>query len=107
MIVPITLFLCITFGITYIVRLLVNARLRIKMLQICNSKDLVESIVQSDAQRDRLAALRWGLLSITEAIGLGLVRTIDANVYFSMAAILLGTFGIGSLLFFWLGRRFG
>lgn len=106
--VPIVLFLCIAVGIGYVVRLLVNARLRIKMLQTCNSKELVESIVLSDTRREQLASLRWGLLSLMEAIGLGLLQlTSWGNDYFVVAAILLGAFGSGSLLFFWLARRFG
>lgn len=106
-IVPIALFLCVSLGICYVVRLLVSARLRIKTLQTCNSKELVESIVLSDARRDQLASLRWGLLSITEAIGMGLVQLLGwTNVNFGIAAILLGAFGLGSLLFFWFGRRF-
>jgi hypothetical protein len=107
-VVPVVLFLCVTIGITYIVRLLVNARLRIKTLQTSQSKELVESIVQGDARREQLASLRWGILSIMEAIGLGLVQLIGwTSIYLGAAAILLGAFGAGSLLYFWIGRRFG
>jgi hypothetical protein len=52
--------------------------------------------------------LRWGILSIMEAIGLGLVQLIGwTSIYLGAAAILLGAFGAGSLLYFWIGRRFG
>src|SRR5215472_919180 len=106
--IPIVLFLCIAFSICYVVKQMVQSRLRIKMLQNCNSKELVESLVMSDARRDQLGALRWGLLSITEAIGLGLVQLIGwSEPYFSVPAILLAAFGSGSLLYFWFGRRFG
>jgi len=107
-IIPIVLFLCITFGITYIARLLVNARLRIKMLQVCGSKELVESVVQGDAHRDQMTALRWGILTLMEAIGFGIIQGMgwyDINP--GVAATLLGAFGTGSLLFFVLARRFG
>ncbi|HUA78940.1 MAG TPA: hypothetical protein VL997_01105 [Dyella sp.] len=106
--IPIVLFLCIATSICYVVKQMVYSRLRIKMLQTCNSKELVESLVMSDARRDQLAALRWGLLSITEAIGLGLVQLIGwTEPYFGVPAILLGAFGLGSLLYFWFGRRIG
>ncbi|WP_333677892.1 hypothetical protein [Dyella sp.] len=106
-IIPIVLFLCVTFGITYIVRLLVTARLRIKMLQACGSKELVEAVVQGDAQRDQMSALRWGILTLVEAIGFGIIQLVgwdDVNP--GVVAMLLGAFGLGSLLFFVLARRF-
>ncbi|WP_233841296.1 hypothetical protein [Dyella sp. 2HG41-7] len=106
--IPVVLFLSIAVSICYVVKQLVQSRLRIKMLQTCNSTELVESLVMSDARRDQLTALRWGLLSITEAIGLGLVQLMGWTYpYFSVPAILLGAFGLGSLLYFWFGRRFG
>lgn len=106
-IIPIVLFLCITIGITYVARLLVSARLRVKMLQACSSKELVESVVQGDARRDQLSALRWGILTLAEAVGFGIIQAMgwdDINP--GVVAMLLGAFGLGSLLFFALARRF-
>lgn len=106
-VVPVALFLCITLGITYIARLLVNSRLRVKMLQACSSKELMEAVVQSDSHRDQMTALRWGILTAAEAIAFGIIQamgwtTINAGV----VAMLLGAFGLGSVLFFVLARRF-
>lgn len=107
-IIPIVLFLCITFGITYVVRLLVTARLRIKMLQVCSSRELVDAVVQGDARRDQMSALRWGILTLSEAIGFGIIQGMGWNeVNPGVVAMLLGAFGLGSLLFFMLARRFG
>lgn len=106
-IIPIVLFLCITLGITYIARLLVNARLRIRTLQACSSKELVESLVQGDAHRDRMTALRWGILTLTEAIAFGVIQAMGwTDINPGVVAVLLGAFGLGSLLFFVLARRF-
>lgn len=106
-IIPIVLFLCVTFGITYIVRLLVTARLRIKMLQVCGSKELVDAVVQGDARRDQLSALRWGMLTLLEAVAFGIIQAMGWNeVNPGVVAMLLGAFGLGSLLFFMLARRF-
>ncbi|GLQ89651.1 hypothetical protein [Dyella flagellata] len=106
--VPIVLFLCVTLGISYIVRLLVSARLRIRMLQACSSKELVESVVQADAHRERMNALRWGILTCMEAIGFGVIQAMGWNeINPGVVAMLLGAFGFGSLLFFMLARRFG
>lgn len=106
-IIPIVLFLCITLGITYIVRLLVTARLRIKMLQVCGSKELVDAVVQGDARRDQMSALRWGILTLVEAIGFGVIQAMGWNdINPGVVAMLLGAFGLGSLLFFVVARRF-
>ena len=106
-IIPIVLFLCITLGITYIARLLVNARLRTKMLQTCSSKELVEAIVQGDAHRDQMTALRWGILTAMEAIGFGVIQAMGwTDINPGVVAMLLGAFGFGSVLFFVLARRF-
>ena len=104
--VPIVLFLCITLGITYVVRLLVNARLRVKMLQACSSKELVEAVVQSDSHRDQMTALRWGILTVTEAIAFGIIQAAGwTDINAGVVAALLGAFGLGSVLFFVLARR--
>ncbi|GLQ94668.1 hypothetical protein GCM10007901_36200 [Dyella acidisoli] len=106
--IPIVLFLCITFGITYIVRLLVNARLRVKMLQVSGSKELVESVVQGDMHRDQMTALRWGIVTVMEAIGFGVIQAMGwTDINAGVVAMLLGAFGLGYLLFFVLARRFG
>jgi hypothetical protein len=106
-VVPVALFLCITLGITYIARLLVNARLRVKMLQACTSKELVEAVVQSDSHRDQMTALRWGILTVTEAIAFGIIQAMGwTDINPGVVAMLLGAFGLGSLLFFVLARRF-
>ncbi|RUL74016.1 hypothetical protein [Dyella choica] len=106
-IIPVVLFLCITLGITYIARLLVNARLRTKMLQTCSSKELVEAIVQGDAHRDQMTALRWGILTGMEAIGFGVIQAMGwTDINPGVVAMLLGAFGLGSVLFFVLARRF-
>ena len=106
--VPIVLFLCITLGIVYIVRLLVNARQRIKMLQVCGSTELVESVLQADTHRYQMSALRWGVLALMEAIAFGIIQALGwTTINPGVVAVLLGAFGLGSILSFLLGRRFG
>jgi hypothetical protein len=107
-IVPLAFFICLTFGVTYAIKLLVEARVRIRMLQACESKELIESVVRGEDHRNRMASLRWGILLVTGAIGFAIIQfagwtTISPGVI----AVLLGAFGLGSLLFFWMSRRFG
>jgi hypothetical protein len=106
--VPVVLFLCVTVGIVYIVTLLVNARQRIKMLQVCGSPELVESVLQADTHRYQMSALRWGVLAVMEAIAFGIIQAIGwTTINPGVVAALLGAFGLGSILFFVLGRRLG
>lgn len=101
-----TLFLCITVGITYIARLLVNARLRVKMLQACTSKELVEAVLKGDSHHDQMTALRWGILTAAEAIAFGIIQAMGwTDISAGVIAMLLGAFGFGSVLFFVLARR--
>jgi len=107
-VVPVVLFLCITFGIVYIVRLLVSTRQRIKMLQVCGSTELVESVLHAETHRYQMSALRWGVLALMEAIAFGVIQALGwTTVNPGVVAVLLGAFGLGSILSFVLGRRFG
>lgn len=106
--VPVALFLCITVGIVYIVKLLVNTRQRIKMLQVCSSTELVESVLKAETHRYQMSALRWGVLALMEAIAFGIIQALGwTTINPGVVAVLLGAFGLGSILSFVLGRRFG
>jgi hypothetical protein len=105
-IIPIVLFICLTFGITYSIKLLVEARVRIRMLQACDSKELIESILQGEQHLRRIGSLRWGIVLAAEALAFGAIQyagwdTITPGV----VALLLGAFGFGSLIFFFASRR--
>ena len=107
-VVPVVLFLCITVGIVYIVRLLVSTRQRIKMLQVCSSTELVQSVLHAETHRYQMSALRWGVLALMEAIAFGIIQALGwTTINPGVVAVLLGAFGLGSILCFVLGRRFG
>jgi hypothetical protein len=101
-------FLCITFCITYVVKLLVSARVRIKMLQNCSSPELIQSIVQSEEHLRRMASLRWGIVLTMEAIGFGLIQYAGwTTITPGVVALLIGSFGLGSLIAFLVAHRLG
>lgn len=107
-IVPIVLFVCVTFGITYAIKLLVEARVRIKMLQTCASKELIESIVQGEQHIRRMGSLRWGIVLVMEAVGFGIIQYAGWNTITpGVVALLIGALGLGSLVFFLVARRLG
>ncbi|WP_284343658.1 hypothetical protein [Dyella mobilis] len=106
--VPIVLFVCVTFCLTYGIRLLVDARVRIKMLQAGGSKELIDSIVLGEQQLRRLGSLRWGIVLLMEGLGFGLIQLFGwTTITPGVVGLLIGSFGLGSLIFFVVARRFG
>jgi hypothetical protein len=104
--IPMLLFVCVTFGITYSIKLLVNARVRIKMLQACDSKELIESIVRGEDHLGRMASLRWGLVLALEGLGFGVIQIAGWDTITAGAvAVLVGAFGLGSLIYFVVAQR--
>jgi hypothetical protein len=102
--IPITLFVCLT----YIAKLLIEARVRIRMLQTCDSKELIETIVHSEERIRRMASLRWGIVLATEALAFGAIQQAGwMDITPGVVAWLLGAFGFGSLIFFFVSRRLG
>lgn len=104
--IPLTLFVCVTFGITYAIKLLVNARVRIKMLQACDSKELIESIVRGEDHLGRMASLRWGLVLLLEGLGFAIIQYAGwTTITPGAVAVLIGAFGLGSLIYFLIAQR--
>ena len=100
--IPIVLFVCIT----YCVKLVVDARMRSKMLKDGGSADLMRSLVQSEAQQRRHSSLRSGLILTAIALGFAAIQfngwqEINAGVI----AVLAAATGIGNLVFYALTRR--
>ena len=100
--IPIVLFVCIT----YCVKLIIDARLRSKMLKDGGSADLMRSIMQNEAQQRRHSSLRSGLILTAIALGFTVIQMngwqeINAGV----VAVLAAATGIGNLVFYALTRR--
>jgi hypothetical protein len=104
--IPLALFGCVTFAVTYAIKLLVGARVRIKTLQACESKELIESVLRGEDHLSRMSSLRWGLLLTLGALGFAIIEFAGwTSISPGVIAVLLGAFGIGSLLFFFLSKR--
>ena len=56
--IPITLFICIAF----IVKFVVDGRMRRRLAETNASEDLVKAMLLADEQNRRLAALKWGMV---------------------------------------------
>lgn len=100
--IPITLFVCITYAI----KAVVDARVRKQLVASNVSQELIQSIVEADELRRRHATLRWGTILIALAIGFGLMEALGLRDFTpGVLAILLGVTGIGNLVAYAVSRK--
>ena len=100
--IPITLFICITYAI----KAVVDARMRTKVLSSGGSEELVRTLMQREEEQRRHAALRWGVLMLSLALGFSLIEGIGWDeVTPGVIAVLLAATGIGNLVSYALSRR--
>lgn len=100
--IPMVLFVCITMCI----KVVVEARLRKKMVENHVSEDLVKSMLVADEQSRRLSALKWGLVLTTVGCAFGLVSAmhLDGNNPGAFG-LLIGAAGVGMLAYHFIANR--
>lgn len=104
MLVPIALFVCITYAI----KAVVDARVRKQLVSSNGSPELVQSIMASEETNRRLSSLRWGITMVALAIGFGIVQGAGwSEVNPGVIALLVGSLGLGNLAFYLLSRKLG
>lgn len=101
-IIPVALFLCVT----YTIKTVVEAYSRRKLLQTQGPTEDLALVLENEAVARRQNSLRWGLIMLAIGIGFGLLelfnlRDVTAGVF----AILLGMTGLGHLVYFFLARH--
>ena len=102
--IPIVLFLCITYAI----KVVVDARVRRRFIESNGSDDLVRAMLAGEEQHRRHGSLRWGVTLVALAIGFGLVEIGGWNdLTPGVLAILLGATGLGNLAYWFLARKQG
>lgn len=102
--IPISLFVCITYAI----KVVVDARVRSRMINAGGSEELVTSIMRDEELRRRHSSLHWGIVLLSVAVGFGLIQWFGWHeVTPGMIAILAGATGLGNLVFFVTARRIG
>lgn len=100
-IVPIALFVCITYAFCVVV----HALLRYRMMREPGTEDVLRSIVAAERAERRLASLRWGLLAIALSIGFLVLDWLETDGLSPLAfAVLLGATGLSQLLYYALTR---
>lgn len=102
LLIPITLFLCITYAI----KAVVDARVRRQMVDSNGSQDLVRSMLEGDEVRRRHASLRWGIVLLSLAVGFMLIEAFGwTEITPGVIATLLAVTGLGNLGYYWASRR--
>ena len=102
--VPIALFVCITYAI----KVCVDAITRRRMLDAGGSAELVASVLRDEELRRRHSSLRWGIVLLSLAVGFGLIQWFGwQEVTPGMIAVLAGATGLGNLAFFAISRKLG
>jgi len=93
--IPLTLFICITYAI----KLVLDARTRSKLIAMNGSGDMLRSLVQQEEQQRRHSALRWGIVLVSLGVGFGVIEMFGwDDVTPGAIAVLLGATGVGNLI---------
>ena len=104
LLIPISLFVCITYAI----KVVVDAMVRRHMVNAGGSEELVNSLLRDEEQRRRHSSLRWGIVLVSVALGFGLIQWFGwREVTPGLIAVLAGATGLGNLAFFAISRRLG
>jgi hypothetical protein len=100
--IPITLFLCITYSI----KAVVDARVRKQMVASNGDPSLVRGILEGEEAARRLSSLRWGITMLALALGFGIVEGRGwEEITPGTIAVLVGALGLGNLAFFAISRK--
>jgi len=89
-------------SVTFIVKTLVDARVRWKMLRTeVESAQLVRAVLEADEHRRRTGSLRWGIVLTALAVAFGAIQAIGwTEINAGVIALLAGATGLGNLLAF-------
>jgi dolichol kinase len=103
--IPIVLFVCITFALTFSINAVLEARVRRQMIS-AGSEELIASFLKSDEQMRRLSSLRWGVILTAIGLGFAVIEFVGwRDVSAGFVAVLAGATGLGNLAFYVLSRK--
>lgn len=102
MLIPIVLFICITYAI----KVIVDARTRAKLIAANGSEEMIRSLVQNEEQQRRHASVRWGVVLVCLAVGFALIEYFGWDeITPGAVAVLLAATGVGNLVSFAVSRN--
>lgn len=99
--IPITLFVCITYAI----KIVVDARMRRRFAETNASDELIRSMLRADEQARRLSALKWGLVLTLQGLAFGLIGWLHLDGDSpGVIGLVIGAAGIGMLAYHAIAR---
>jgi hypothetical protein len=99
----ISLFVCVTYGFTYLVRAVLDARARTLLSRSGADEDLLRSLIAAEERSRRTSALRWGIGLIAIAVGFALIEGFGWHELTPGAvAVLAGALGLGQIAVYFL-----
>jgi len=100
--IPITLFICIVYAI----KLVLDSRVRSKLMASNGSEELLRAMLQGEEQQRRHASLRWGISLVSLALAFLAIEIVGWDeVTPGVIAVLLGAVGAGNLASYAVLRR--
>ena len=104
LLVPIVLFICITFA----VKIIMDGRVRQRLAQSGASEDLVRTMLAADEQNRKVSSLKWGLVLVLIGIAFGIIDVSNLDAHDPATfGIVIGFAGLGMLGFHGLANRKG
>jgi hypothetical protein len=92
-------------SIAYVIKALLDARTRGKLIAANGSEELIRSLVQNEEQQRRHASIRWGVVLVCLAVGFALIELFGwDDVTPGAIAVLLGATGVGNLISYYVSR---
>jgi len=104
--VAISLFVCVTYAFTFLVKALIDARARsLLMREGASDPDALRALLAADERQRRFGMLRWGIGLVAIAVGFALIELFGwRDVTPGAIAVLAGTLGLGQLTLYFLSR---
>ena len=104
LLIPITLFICITYAI----KAVVDARVRRQMLESNGSQELLRSIMAGEDLRQKHSSLRWGITLLAVGAGFGVIEAGGwQQITPGVIAVLAIATGLGNLAYYAFMRKVG
>jgi hypothetical protein len=100
---PIVFFLCAT----YVIKAIIDALMRLRLLRAGGSEDLLRSILQGEEAQRRHSSLRTGMTLVALALAFAGIQVAGwTDLTPGVVAFLAGAVGAANLAFYALSRRF-
>src|ERR1700743_244250 len=94
--IPITLFVCLTYGFIFLVKALIDARMRFLMIRNGANEDVIRVASAAEHQQRRWSALRLGIGLCLLALGFAVIQIAGwREITPGVVAIIAGAVGIG------------